>query len=81
MVEFKKKADAIIKERWGIEVEHVSAGTTYDECFYRLHEKGGHAGTIHGFPLRMGAWCNDRLKMKAAKLANDNQYMVNRGGG
>ena len=22
MVEFKKKADAIIKERWGIEVEH-----------------------------------------------------------
>lgn len=25
MVEFKKKADAIIKERWGIEVEHIWA--------------------------------------------------------
>lgn len=25
MVEFKKKADKIIKERWGIEVEHVCA--------------------------------------------------------
>ena len=25
MVEFKKKADAIIKKRWGIEVEHISA--------------------------------------------------------
>lgn len=25
MVEFKKKADAIIKERWGIEVEHICA--------------------------------------------------------
>lgn len=25
MVEFKRKADAIIKERWGIEVEHISA--------------------------------------------------------
>lgn len=25
MVEFKKKADAIIKERYGIEVEHVCA--------------------------------------------------------
>lgn len=25
MVEFKKKADAIIKDRWGIEVEHISA--------------------------------------------------------
>ena len=25
MVEFKKKADAIIKERWGITVEHICA--------------------------------------------------------
>lgn len=25
MVEFKRKADAIIKKRWGIEVEHISA--------------------------------------------------------
>lgn len=25
MVEFKKKADAIIKDRWGIEVEHICA--------------------------------------------------------
>ena len=25
MVEFKKKADRIIKERWGIEVEHICA--------------------------------------------------------
>lgn len=25
MVEFKKKADAIIKERWGIEVKHICA--------------------------------------------------------
>ena len=30
MVEFKAKADAIILERWGIEVEHVCAMTTYD---------------------------------------------------
>ena len=28
MVEFKKKADAIIKERFGIEVEHVCATRT-----------------------------------------------------
>lgn len=25
MVEFKKKADKIIKERWGIDVEHICA--------------------------------------------------------
>lgn len=34
MVEFKAKADAIIKERWGIEVEHVCAETTYERSFY-----------------------------------------------
>ena len=30
MVEFKVRADAIIKERWGIEVEHVDAGESYE---------------------------------------------------
>ncbi len=34
MVEFKKKADAIIKERWGIEVEHFRADLTYEKGFY-----------------------------------------------
>ena len=80
MVEFKKKADAIIKERWGIEVEHVCAGKTYDDVFYSKHEKGDYAGMIRGFPLRKGAWCNDRLKMKAIKNAEENQNMVIGGG-
>ena len=31
MVEFKAKADRIIEERYGITVEHVSAGVTYKE--------------------------------------------------
>lgn len=31
MVEFKKRADAYIKERWGIEVEHVCATVTAEE--------------------------------------------------
>ena len=40
MVEFKKKADEIIKARWGIEVEHVFAQKdgvkqTYESIFYR----------------------------------------------
>lgn len=39
MVEFKKKADAIIKEQYGIEVEHVCAmqngeKLTYEKLFY-----------------------------------------------
>lgn len=45
MVEFKKKADAIIKERYGLEVEHVCAiakdGTkqTYEKLFYHVPKR------------------------------------------
>ena len=33
MVEFKAKVDKIIKERWGIEVEHISS-KPYEHYFY-----------------------------------------------
>lgn len=44
MVEFKAKADAIIKERWGVEVEHVCAmrdgkKLTYEDLFYHVPVK------------------------------------------
>ena len=38
MVEFKKKADRIIKERWGIEVEHFRSEKTYNGVFYRVYK-------------------------------------------
>ena len=67
MVEFKAKADEIIKQRWGIEVEHLRAKRTYNECFYLVNgthdRKSKHAGEIYGFPYRMGQWCNSRLKV------------------
>lgn len=62
MVEFKAKADRIIKERWGIEVEHVCAmrdgeKLTYEKLFYRIPQRkrrGEDArrkeGSILGFP-------------------------------
>lgn len=71
MVKFKAKADAIIKERWGIEVEHVCAmkdgeKLTYEKLFYHIPKRkpgGTFSETSYkGFPLRKGAWCNDRLK-------------------
>ena len=62
MVEFKAKADRIIKERWGIEVEHVCAMTTYQDVFYKQRKSGNHKEQIHGFPMQRGAWCVDRLK-------------------
>lgn len=36
MVEFKAKADRIIKARWGIEVEHVRANRCYQDVFIRM---------------------------------------------
>lgn len=68
MVEFKAKADAIIKERWGLEVEHISSSRTYEQCFYlicgeqRRRSKSKCAGKIYGWPFQRGPWCNSRLK-------------------
>ncbi len=75
MVEFKKKADRIIKDRYGIEVEHVTAGMTYEEIFYRTAKAGGksiHAGHIYGFPMVKGAWCNSKLKVAALNKIDKN---------
>ena len=76
MVEFKAKADAIIKERWGFEVEHFHSrayGTekfTYEKGFYRIKGKKSYrAGTITGFPFTGAAWCNSELKMAAINAA------------
>ncbi len=70
MVEFKAKADAIIKERYGITVEHIAAVErerllSYERQFYKRFESGKHAGQIYGFPMVRGAWCNSRLKVQA----------------
>lgn len=83
MVEFKAKADEIIKRRWGIEVERVCAmkdgeKLTYEKIFYRVPKRktgGSFAdGSVSGFPYQKGAWCNDRLKTNALD-------QVSRGGG
>ena len=74
MVEFKAKADAIIKERWGIEVEHLCATNkagekvTYEKLFYhvpkrRPQNKVREQGSVVGFPIRAGhSWCTRDLK-------------------
>lgn len=72
MVEFKKKADKIIKERYGITVEHITAVErererervlSYEEQFYKLRfNKKINGQCIYGFPMLRGAWCNSRLK-------------------
>jgi len=65
MIEFKAKADRIIKERYGIEVEHIRAKHTYEDYFYKTcnGSKSHAANHIYGFPIVKGSWCNSILKM------------------
>ena len=77
MVEFKKKADRQILDRYGITVEHICASravererererVTYENTFYRrMYSKKYGREQIYGFPTTKGAWCNSRLKMAA----------------
>ncbi len=73
MVEFKAKTDAIIKERWGIEVEHIRGSITYEDGFYTKvsnRAKEQFRGKNRGFPgCVYGNWCNRDLKMPAIKKA------------
>lgn len=71
MMEFKAKADKIIKKRYGIEVEHLHAPKSYEECFYSIKQaKTKNAGKIYGFPYIMGAWCNSGLKRSCLNKFN-----------
>ena len=70
MVEFKAEADKIIKERWGIDVEHVRSGKTFEAVFYSVFSKSkSRNGQIYGFPPLRRSWCKDRLKIAAIKAA------------
>lgn len=70
MVEFKEKADKIIKNRYGLTVEHVCAKDingeklSYDKYFYRTRNNKVYGRCIYGFPGLIGSWCVDRLKTR-----------------
>lgn len=77
MVEFKKKADKIIKERYGVEVEHFTAmnngkKTTFESLFYKVitRSRVNSNGNIWGWPLVLGSWCVSDLKKAAIKNAS-----------
>ena len=74
MMEFKAKADAIIYEKYGIKVEHITAPTTYEDGFYHIckGKKSRNAGKIYGFPLQKGNWCNSRLKQSVLEKVQKN---------
>lgn len=62
MVEFKAKADRIIKERWGIEVEHVRAKLTAQDIIYHVRRSGNRTEQIMGWPMVRGCELQKPLK-------------------
>ncbi len=73
MVEFKAKADEIIKERWGIEVEDFRAKYTFESGFYLTRGRTGkntkHFGDLYGWPMIRRNWCLQQLKRPALNKA------------
>lgn len=77
MVEFKDYADKVIKERWGIKVEHYCADTDYDKELHRVYTKSktGKNGLIWGFPFTAnGNWCQSSLKRSTLKNARKSYF-------
>lgn len=68
MVEFKVRADGIIKARWGIEVEHIRANRTAEQVFYHTRMRGHRAGQRMGWPMVNFAGCGCELQ-KALKVS------------
>ena len=53
-----------LRKEFNVPVTRVSSDKTFEEWFYTIKGKGANKGSIYGFPYTLGAWCNDRLKMK-----------------
>lgn len=65
MAEWIPTAEKRLKELFGITVEHVYSGVSFEEQFFKVKKKGNHIGDVCGFPYVGGAWCNSRLKLRA----------------
>lgn len=64
MVEFKARADEIIKARWGISVEHVRADETAMDRIYHRRVRGKRVGQRMGWPRINGCELQKTLKVR-----------------
>lgn len=71
MIEFKERADKIIKERYGIDVEHLHN----DKCFTDILFKQTRSGKHYSYPSRKSNWCNSQLKMKLLNGFKGEKYV------
>ena len=65
MAEWIPVAERKLKELFGITVDHAYSGTSFEEQFYKVKQKGNHVGDRYGFPFVVSAWCNGKLKLGA----------------
>lgn len=72
MVEFKEKANAIIKERWGIEVESIRAPYTAEQRMYRRRIRGNRVGEMVGWPRIKGCEIQSSCKREPYNKAVKN---------
>lgn len=63
MAEWIPKAEQILKDKFGIDIIHLTAKKNFTEQFYTVKQKGNRNGLRYGFPYTIGAWCNGRLKL------------------
>ena len=77
MVEFKKKADEIIFDRYGIEVEHIRHKLSFEEMLYQKKQRGKYIGEIRGFPITVssGGWCKNLKIMDKLSPRNAISYV------
>lgn len=84
VTEFKCYADEIIKKRYGIQVEHYHAKNvdrvikdkvTYEDVFYHTMIEGNYQGSIKGFPMQIGPWCQ-KLKLNALKQISKGNNVI-----
>lgn len=58
MAEWIPTAEKRLKELFGVTVEHLYYGKTFQQMFFQPLSKGKYVGCLKGFPLTRGAWCN-----------------------
>lgn len=64
MADWILKADNILYERYGLNVDFAFS-LSYLDQFFKVKQRGNHVGDFYGFPHLCGAWCNSRLKLNA----------------
>lgn len=71
VTEWKQYADDVIYRRYGIKVERISAGRSYEDLFYEIPNRSrknqDKQGQIRGFPSLHSQWCSKSLKVNLMK--------------